>query len=88
MKTLRLYSRPNCHLCEHLEAALAPLIAGRARLEVIDIDGDLELKRRFGLRIPVLAGGGRELCGHPLDVAAVEGYLAGESGRDGGSPPR
>ena len=88
MKTLRLYSRPNCHLCERLEAALAPLITGRARLEVIDVDGELELKRRFGLRIPVLAGGGQELCGYPLDVAAVEGYLAGGTGRDGGCPPR
>lgn len=75
MKTLRLYSRPACHLCERLEEELAPLIAGRARLEVIDIDGDIELKKRFGLRIPVLTGGERELSGYPLDIVMLEGYL-------------
>ena len=85
MKTLRLYSRPACHLCERLEGDLTPLIAGRARLEVIDIDTDIELKKRFGLRIPVLAAGEQELSGYPLDVAALERFLAGELQRSVGA---
>jgi len=84
MKTLRLYSRPECHLCERLQEELEPLITGRARIEVINIDGDLELKKRFGLRIPVLAAGDRELSGYPLDIAILERYLASDPGRPTG----
>ena len=79
MKTLQLYSRPDCHLCERLEEELRPVIAGRAQIELIDIDGDLELKKRFGLRIPVLAAEGRELSGYPLEIDAVERYLSAGS---------
>ena len=78
MTTLRLYSRPACHLCERLEEELAPLIAGRARLEVVNIDTDIELKKRFGLRIPILAAGEEELSGYPLEIAVLERFLASE----------
>ena len=80
MKALVLLSRENCHLCDRMRAALAPLIADRATLEVVDIDGDPELVERYGLRIPVLVGDGRELSGFPLDTAVVERYLAGGDG--------
>ncbi len=79
MKALQLYSRPECHLCERLEEELGPMIAGRARVEVINIDDDLELKKRFGLRIPVLAAEDRELSCYPLEVEALERYLASDS---------
>lgn len=80
MKPLVLFSRENCHLCDQLRAALAPVIAKRATLEIVDIDTDPALVERYGLRIPVLVGGGRELSGFPLDVAAVERYLASGDG--------
>jgi len=76
MKTLVLFSRENCHLCDRLRAALAPVIADRATLEIVDIDSDPQLVERYGLRIPVLVGGGQELSGFPLNAAALEGYLA------------
>ncbi len=75
MKTLLLYSRPGCHLCEELAADLEPLCEGRAVVEVVDISEDPALERHYGLRIPVLAIGGRELCGYPLDKDAVERCL-------------
>ena len=78
MKTLSLYSRPGCHLCEELEAELQGLIAGRAvSVTVVDISDDPGLERRYGLRIPVLADGEEELSGYPLDRERVERYLAG-----------
>lgn len=80
MKTLRLFSRPECHLCDELAAALEPIIRGRARVEVINIDDDLALKKRYGLRIPVLVSGDRELSAYPLDTATVETYLALDNG--------
>jgi hypothetical protein len=45
-------------------------------ISVIDVDGDLELKHRYGEDVPVLAHGGRELCRHRLESAAVTDYLA------------
>jgi hypothetical protein len=70
-----LYSRPGCHLCDELAEELEPLIRGRADIRIVNIDGDLDLKKLYGLRIPVLAVEGCELSGYPLDVAAVEDYL-------------
>jgi hypothetical protein len=72
---LILYSRPDCHLCEELAAELAPLIAGRATLEHVDVSRDPGLTRRYGLRIPVVAAGDTELSGYPLDRGRVLGFL-------------
>ena len=58
-KTLILYGREHCHLCELAQELLqtADLIA-----QLIDIDSDPELGARYGLRIPVLRyPDGREL---------------------------
>ncbi len=72
---LQLYSRPGCHLCEELAEQLERLLQGRADVEIVNIDDDLILKKRYGLRIPVLAAEERELSAYPLDVEAVEAYL-------------
>jgi hypothetical protein len=34
------------------------------------------LKKRYGLRIPVLTAADREISAYPLDIKAVEAYLA------------
>ncbi len=52
------------------------LLQGRADVQIVNIDDDLLLKKRYGRRIPVLAVEGRELSAYPLDVEAVEAYLA------------
>ena len=74
-----MYSRPDCHLCEVMAEQLAPLMQGRAELRVVDISRDRALKRRFGLRIPVLTGVEEELCRYHLDSERVERYLFGAS---------
>jgi hypothetical protein len=33
-------------------------------LQVVDVDGEPELQRRHGARVPVLVHGERELCRH------------------------
>ena len=75
MRTLVLYSRPGCHLCEELAAELEPLLRGRAIVELKDVDESVALERRYGLRIPVLVDGDVELSGYPLDRARVERHL-------------
>jgi hypothetical protein len=76
MRALILYSRPGCHLCEDAAAQLEPLLRGRATLEVVDVDGNVALERRYGLRIPVLVDGEVELSGYPLDLERVTRHLA------------
>lgn len=45
---------------------------------MINIDEGIELKKRFGLRIPILAVGKEELSGYRLEIAALERYFARE----------
>jgi hypothetical protein len=76
-KTLTVYSRAHCHLCDEMLEALRKLQGlGRFTIEVRDVDGDPALARRYGEDVPVLAHGGQELCRHRLDADAVAAYLA------------
>ena len=57
---LRLYTRPGCHLCDELEQEIArTLPRGGYSLERVDVDSDRALKKRYGLRIPVLSFDGQ-----------------------------
>jgi glutaredoxin len=74
---LTLLGRAWCHLCDDMRNALTTLAAERPfELEVVDVDGDPELERRYGEDIPVLLAGGAELCRHRLDAPRVAEYLA------------
>lgn len=73
---LTLYSRSYCHLCDEMIAGLRGLQTGfRFKLDVIDVDCDPALERRFGERVPVLVHDGQELCHYRLDTAAVTALL-------------
>lgn len=77
MAELILYSRRGCGLCEELLRELLPLLADEdVRVRVVDIDEDRELKRRYGLDIPVLTDGDLEICRHRLDREALDEWLA------------
>jgi hypothetical protein len=55
MIELRLLSRPDCHLCDEMRAEVDRLLEGDAhRWEIVDVDSDDELARRWGDSIPVL----------------------------------
>jgi hypothetical protein len=55
-RTVRLYGRPDCHLCDEARAGLESLRAGGLafRLEEIDIEIDEGLLKRYLERIPVV----------------------------------
>lgn len=74
---LTVYSRNYCHLCDDMIAGLRALQARtRFAFDVVDIDNDPELERRYNELVPLLACDGRELCRHFLDTAAVTAFLA------------
>jgi hypothetical protein len=76
LETIRVYSRPGCHLCEKLVEELLPQVRGRLRVEVVDIDSRPDWKRKFGVRIPVVEFRGQSVCQFTLDTNAVSALLA------------
>jgi len=57
---LTLMSRPGCHLCEEMRREVDALLSGEAHeWDVVDVDSDPDLARRYGDEIPVLFVNGR-----------------------------
>ena len=73
--TLLLYSRQGCCLCEGLEQKLRALEPA-PELQVIDVDGDLDLQARYGLEVPLLAVVHHD--GPPVLLPRVSPRLSGE----------
>lgn len=73
---LTLYGRDYCHLCDDMRQALQPLLDEfGAELVEIDVDSDPALEDRYGELVPLLLGGGEELCHYFLDAPRVRAYL-------------
>jgi CO dehydrogenase nickel-insertion accessory protein CooC1 len=49
-----IYSRQDCHLCEKLEDELRSVYKDLLNILMVDIDEDINLKKLYGLEIPVL----------------------------------
>jgi hypothetical protein len=77
MKSLRVYSRQGCHLCDDLIGELRPLIEGKLELEVRDIDTNAEWHERWFADIPVVEYEDLVVCMHFLDRDAITGILRG-----------
>ncbi len=70
---LTLVHRADCELCDEMRAELTAL--GRREelppLTVVDVDSDPELRRRYGLQVPVLLLDGSVVCRQRLDPAEL-----------------
>jgi glutaredoxin len=66
---LQLMTRAGCHLCE-IAAETLTRLAGEAGLvpELVDVDGDDELRAEYGDRVPVVLLDGREHSYFTVDV--------------------
>jgi len=72
VRTVVLYGRPGCHLCDDARAGLLRLAARRPfRLREVDIEADPALLRRYLERIPVICADGEEICELFLDEEAL-----------------
>ncbi len=76
MKTVTLYTRPGCHLCDDARAALHEL---RERtpfeLHEIDIETDDELHAAYLERIPVICLDGEHVSDYFLDESTLTARL-------------
>jgi predicted thioredoxin/glutaredoxin len=77
MKSVVLYSRPQCHLCEEAMAEVLGLREEglRFELEEIDIESDEALHRRYLERIPVVTVDGELVSELILDRDALRARL-------------
>jgi hypothetical protein len=67
---LTLLTREGCGLCEELLLELAALRAREPAIpaeELVDVDADPALQRRWGLKLPVLLLDGALVCTGRLD---------------------
>jgi glutaredoxin len=76
MRTVTLYGRPGCHLCDEARTALervrcrAPFM-----LDEVDITADDALHARYLERIPVIALDGRELFDYVVDEESLTRFI-------------
>jgi glutaredoxin len=78
MKTVTLFGKPDCHLCDDARAALER-VRVRHPFELVekDITQDDDLHRKYLERIPVIALDGEELFDHFVAEAALAERLTG-----------
>ena len=82
MNRVTLYTRLGCHLCGEAERVLqAEQATAGFRLELVDIDRDPELARRYGVRVPVVAVDGEELFEYEVPPDLLRARL-GRAGAD------
>lgn len=74
---LTVVSREDCALCDEMIAELEALAATRVLppIELLDVDSSRDLKKRYGLDVPVLLLDGAVVCRHRLDAAVLERML-------------
>jgi glutaredoxin len=76
MRTVTLYARDGCHLCDDARAALERVRASHPfRLDEVDIEADAALHARYLERIPVVALDGEELFEYFVDEEALRRTL-------------
>jgi hypothetical protein len=75
LKTIHVYSRQGCHLCEQLIEELMPLVRGRLQVAVHDIDTRGEWKQDYDTRVPVVEYDGELICQYHLDRPALTRIL-------------
>jgi predicted thioredoxin/glutaredoxin len=74
---LTVVHRQECELCDEMLAELEALKQQMSLppIEVVDVDADPQLARRYGLHVPVLLLDGTVVCRHRLDAAELKRLL-------------
>ena len=73
---LQLFTRPGCHLCDEMKAAIQDAARGLdVRLREIDVSESPELEARYGNDIPVLFVNGAKAFEHRATVEDLRARL-------------
>jgi predicted thioredoxin/glutaredoxin len=78
---LTVMHRHGCELCDDMLVELERLRAAvdLPPVEIVDVDSDSELHRRYGLSVPVLLLDGTVVCRHRLDAVELVRLLGQRS---------
>jgi glutaredoxin len=76
MRSVVLYTRSGCHLCDEARSAILS-VRGREPFayDEVDIDTDDDLVRDYGIRIPVVTVDGEERFEIAVDEHELEGLV-------------
>ena len=73
-----MYSRPGCHLCDEARAVIERVCADTGEsYEEVSIDGDPQLRERYGEEIPVTLVDGRQHDYWRVDESRLRAALNG-----------
>jgi len=71
-RTITLYARAGCHLCDEAKAAITPLLSQfGATLREVDIDQDPVLRDRYTDDVPVIFVGSQFFAKHRVEVTRL-----------------
>lgn len=73
--TITVYTRQGCHLCEEAIAVVTRVAAGRADVELVDIDRDPALIERYTVRVPVVTVDGVEVAQYQVAAEQLDAIL-------------
>jgi hypothetical protein len=78
MVTLRLYSKPGCHLCDEMKTVVRRVLDGRTDVELseIDISNQPLLLTRYEPEIPVLELDGKKIAKYRISEEQLRRVLA------------
>lgn len=75
-KTLTLFTRAGCPLCDEMAAEVRAQIAETGHsLAPVDVDANPALKEKYGWDVPLLFDGATEICRHQLNLSALSDWL-------------
>ena len=79
MSRVRVLIATGCHLCPPAVALVEEVCARHGiSPEIVDIDGDVALERRYREAIPVVEVDGAEVARFVLDAAGLDAALRGD----------
>jgi glutaredoxin len=84
LNRLTIFSRPGCHLCDEMKEVVHRVSASvPLALDEIDISGNAELERLYGVEIPVLMVDGKKVAKYRIGESELLRVLTMRGGWGG-----
>jgi glutaredoxin len=81
LNRLTIFSRPGCHLCDEMKEVVHRVSASvPLALDEIDISGNAELERLYGVEIPVLMVDGKKVAKYRIGESELLRVLTTRGG--------
>lgn len=75
-RTVTVYTRVGCHLCDEAVAIVRAAVGDRATVVLRDVDADPDLYERYTVRVPVVAVDGVEVAEYQVTPGQLDAALS------------